>query len=78
MSSKYIDEELREAIKRAGQRLLDDALAMRPTLVGDSFHIPTTDYIIYEELVKRPAIIDSTATVIDENVKALPAPEVSQ
>jgi hypothetical protein len=63
MMSNYFEEVLQEALKDLAQRIQDGRI-----------RFPPTDDIFYEELSAFPNIIDSTATVIDENVKALPVP----
>lgn len=77
--SDYLEEAMQKAINDLAQQVKDEALAMRPTLVGDLHYLIDPNYNPYAPFhefnrASEPSnVIDSTATVIDESVKALPA-----
>ena len=68
-----IRNALQEAIGEEGQRLLEQAKQMRPLVVDDLRYVAFIENGQWH--VDLTNTVDSTAIVIDENVKALPAPQ---
>lgn len=66
-----IQNALVMAIQTAGEELLQEVWSVQPLCVGDLHgEAPRTEF------GKSATIIDSTAVVIDEEIKALPAGEM--
>lgn len=70
-----IRNALHEAIEAEGQRLLEQAYQMRPLVTDDFVDATAYAYAAFVEYGQPPNTVESTVIVIDENVKALPAPQ---
>ncbi len=80
MNNERLREMIHEALVREGARLVEQAKQMRPVIVGDLWY--DAPFYAYGqspvECGQPPTIVDSTAIVIDEDVKALPEPRTTE